>query len=63
MPLALADTLGRYAIEHRAYLHGGPLETPGVGHWNETGHRIAAGAVADALCSTSPVVRALVSPQ
>jgi hypothetical protein len=46
----IAPALGAYAESQQVYLNGFNQENWGAGHWNETGHRVAAGAIADALC-------------
>jgi hypothetical protein len=48
--LTLAPLLLDYATRNQAYLHGSGDEK-GRGHWNETGHRIVGGLIADKLCS------------
>jgi hypothetical protein len=49
--IALAIPLAEYADRHRAFLHGFPASTMGVGHWNETGHRLAGELIARRLCA------------
>ncbi|MHB0955983.1 MAG: SGNH/GDSL hydrolase family protein [Pirellulaceae bacterium] len=39
--ICLVEPMLRYAKEHNVYLHGFAGTRPGVGHWNETGHRLA----------------------
>lgn len=39
--LNLPKPMEAYAQEHHVYLHGFPNTSPGIGHWNETGHRLA----------------------
>jgi len=46
----LAPSLSRYAEAHRVYLNGFNGHNWGQGHWNETGHRLAAEAIAADLC-------------
>ena len=46
----LAATLGPYAEAHRVYLNGFNDHNWGRGHWNETGHRLAAETIATDLC-------------
>lgn len=46
----LAPALASYAEAHRVYLNGFRTSNLGAGHWNETGHRVAAGAIAADLC-------------
>jgi hypothetical protein len=47
----LAPALGAYAETQKVYLNGFNRGNWGAGHWNETGHRVAAEAIADALCA------------
>ena len=49
--VTLAIPLAEYADRHMAFLHGFPASTPGVGHWNETGHRVAGEIIAAELCA------------
>jgi hypothetical protein len=44
--LNLAPSLQAYAIEHQALLHGFANTPPGMGHWNENGHRLAGEQIA-----------------
>jgi hypothetical protein len=44
--LELAPQLQAYADAHRAFLHGFGNTTPGIGHWNSLGHRVAGVAIA-----------------
>jgi hypothetical protein len=46
----LAPALSAYAEAHRVYLNGFDTSNLGAGHWNETGHRVAAEAIAADLC-------------
>jgi hypothetical protein len=46
----LAPALSAYAEEHHAYLNGFTATNLGSGHWNETGHRLAAETIAMDLC-------------
>lgn len=55
--LTLAPTLLAYAEEHHVQLHGFPNTTMGTGHWNEEGHRVAAGEIARWLCPQLPSAR------
>jgi hypothetical protein len=48
--LPLAPQLQRQADLQRLTLHGFPGQAPGEGHWNATGHRLAAAAIAPLLC-------------
>jgi hypothetical protein len=36
------------------YFHGFPNTSPGAGHWNEAGHRLAGETIGEALCPRSP---------
>ncbi len=47
--LTLAPALLDYAIRNQVLLHGSG-EKLGRGHWNETGHRVAGGLMAEKLC-------------
>ena len=49
----LAPALASYAEAHHVYLNGFRAANLGAGHWNETGHRVAAAAIADDLCSAA----------
>lgn len=49
----LAPALSAYAEEHQVYLNGFSSAKLGTGHWNETGHRLAGEAIADALCGVA----------
>lgn len=44
--LTLAPTFQAYANEHDVLLHGFPNIEPGMGHWNEDAHRLAAESIA-----------------
>jgi hypothetical protein len=46
----LAPALVDYAEAHHVYLNGFNSRNLGAGHWNETGHRVAAEAIAADLC-------------
>ena len=46
----LAPALSAYAQAHRVYLNGFNEGNWGMGHWNETGHRLAAEVIAASLC-------------
>jgi hypothetical protein len=48
--IALAPVLSHYAETQHAYLNGFNKTTFGKGHWNESGHRLAAAVIAGALC-------------
>ncbi len=52
--IPLARPLAEYAAMHRTYLHGFPNGTPGLGHWNENGHRVAGQVIARRLCGQLP---------
>jgi hypothetical protein len=47
----LAPSLSQYAEAHHVYLNGFNESNLGGGHWNETGHRLAAEAIAVNFCS------------
>jgi hypothetical protein len=49
----LAPALSAYADAHQAYLNGFNESNLGGGHWNETGHRLAAETIAASLCGSS----------
>jgi hypothetical protein len=49
----LAPVLSEYAEAHQTYLNGFNRTNLGMGHWNETGHRLAAEAIADDLCKSA----------
>ena len=46
----LAPSLSEFAQTHQAYLNGFNRVNIGTGHWNETGHRVAAETIAHELC-------------
>jgi hypothetical protein len=46
----LAPALSEFAETHQVYLNGFSRKNLGNGHWNETGHRVAAEAIASDLC-------------
>jgi hypothetical protein len=46
----LAPSLSAYAVAHHQYLNGFDALTFGAGHWNETGHELAAEAIAADMC-------------
>jgi hypothetical protein len=46
----LSLSLSSYAETHNVYLNGFNTKSFGTGHWNETGHRLAAAAIAADLC-------------
>ena len=48
----LAPALAAYAEAHHAYLNGFTAANLGGGHWNETGHLLAAETIADSLCES-----------
>jgi len=53
----LAPALAAYAEAQQVYLNGFNSANFGAGHWNETGHRLAAEVIAHELCeSTARVV-------
>ena len=55
MPVTLlSPSLAGYAELHGVYLNGFNDRNWGAGHWNETGHRLAAEAIAADLCGSEP---------
>lgn len=50
--LSLAPEFQRHAEAERVFLHGFDDAEPGVGHWNERGHALAAKLIARRLCET-----------
>ncbi len=48
--LNMAPDFQRFADKTGIWLHGFPNTMPGVGHWNEDGHRLAAQRIASFLC-------------
>ena len=48
--LPLGPALQRQVDQHGLTLHGFPGQAPGQGHWNATGHRLAAATIAPWLC-------------
>jgi len=57
----LAPALSEYAEAHHVYLNGFNPSNLGAGHWNETGHRIAAETIAVDLCAEAKGMLALTS--
>jgi hypothetical protein len=51
--VTLAPLLKDYAVSHQVYLHGFANSGMGIGHWNETGHRIAGELIAQEI---APIV-------
>jgi hypothetical protein len=49
--LNLAPLMAAYAQTHHVFLHGFANTTPGWGHWNELGHRIAGELIAQRICA------------
>ncbi len=49
--ISLVAPLRRHAESSGEYLHGFDNTRLGTGHWNETGHRLAGGEIAKALCA------------
>lgn len=50
--ITLAPPLSAYAEEHHEFINGFNKTNWGAGHWNETGHRLAAEAIANDLCQS-----------
>jgi lysophospholipase L1-like esterase len=48
--VTLAPALAAWAESKRTLLHGFPNATPGAGHWNETGNRVAGEMIAEKMC-------------
>jgi hypothetical protein len=48
----LAPALAAYAEANHAYLNGFTVANLGGGHWNETGHLLAAETIANSLCES-----------
>ncbi len=53
----LAEPMAAYAATHQTFLHGFPNASMGDGHWNEEGHRVASGLMAEKVCSMQTSVR------
>lgn len=49
--IPLAEDLRRESDRNGLTLHGFPEQQPGLGHWNSSGHRLAAQVLADRLCA------------
>jgi hypothetical protein len=49
--LLLAPPLGEWTESHKAFVHGFDPKSPGTGHWNETGHRLAGRLLAEAVAA------------
>jgi len=54
--LCLAPRMCEIAERDRVLLHGFDNMQPGIGHWNEQGHRVAARLIADSLQGSSTTV-------
>jgi hypothetical protein len=50
LTVGLAGPMQRHADKHGIFLHGFENTTPGEGHWNAVGHRLAAQITAEAIC-------------
>lgn len=48
----LAPALAQFAETQQTYLNGFNASNYGKGHWNETGHRVAAETIASDICTT-----------
>jgi hypothetical protein len=49
--VALAPEMQKISQAESRYLHGFDKARPGIGHWNEQGHRVAAEIIARRLCA------------
>jgi hypothetical protein len=49
----LAPALSSYAETHQIYINGFNESNLGGGHWNETGHRLAAETIASSMCGSA----------
>jgi hypothetical protein len=49
--VALAPEMQKVSQAEKRYLHGFDKSRPGLGHWNEQGHRVAAEITAQRLCN------------
>lgn len=54
--MLLAPPMGEYAASHGIALHGFKNMGLNEGHWNETGHRVAAGLITQELLRSSQVI-------
>jgi len=54
--LLLAPAAAAYTQGHKVFVNGGVLMPPGVGHFNELGHRLAGELIASNLCSRSGLI-------
>ena len=52
--LNLAEPMQHYADQKHVFLHGFPTSKMGIGHWNATGHKLAADMIYDWLPSVAP---------
>lgn len=52
--LDLAAPMLAYAERHQTALYGHRNAVPGLGHWNEEGHRVGGEAIADWMCARLP---------
>lgn len=52
--ITLAVEFRAYAEAHKLFLHGFDNATPGAGHWNARGHRLAGEIIAAQLCAAMP---------
>jgi hypothetical protein len=50
--ISLAEALQRIATDKGIYLHGFKNTAMGIGHWNEEGHRYAAGILSKEICTS-----------
>lgn len=56
--IKLAESLADYTAKTGQYINGGVNMPKGIGHWNETGNRVAAALTAQAMCGHSPALAA-----
>jgi len=53
--ISLWQSFEAIARKDRVYFRGFPNTRMGTGHWNETGHRLAAQLTSEALCRAEPI--------
>jgi hypothetical protein len=49
--MSLTESLQEHVAYHRCFLHGFPNTELGAGHWNEHGHDVVGGLIAEWMCS------------